>query len=145
MSGPLFAGWLPHRLLFVWGHLRFQSDARSDRPQLAKGLTVLKPGDVVLVTKLDRLAQSTCDSLNIVDEIGEAGAGFDGVLESSPLDTNRPHGKLLFDVLATIGEFERKLIVARTAEGRKLAKARAVDMGGRVSSTCINAARRLRA
>jgi DNA invertase Pin-like site-specific DNA recombinase len=51
------------------------------------------------------------------------------VLDNPALDTTTPHGKLLFDVLAAIGEFERKLIASRTAKGRKLAKARGVHMG----------------
>jgi DNA invertase Pin-like site-specific DNA recombinase len=65
---------------------------------------------------------------NVTHEIGEAGSGFK-VLDNPALDTTTPHGKLLFDVLAAIGEFERKLIASRTAEGRKLAKARGVHMG----------------
>jgi len=82
------------------------SGARSDRPQLAKLLKALKPGDVMIVTKLDRLARSIRDLLNITHDIGAAGAGFK-VLDNPALDTTTPHGKLLFDVLAAIGEFER--------------------------------------
>jgi DNA invertase Pin-like site-specific DNA recombinase len=82
------------------------SGARSDRPQLGKLLKALKPGDVVIIAKLDRLARSTRDLLDIAHEIGEAGASI-RVLDNPALDTTTPHGKLLFDVLAAIGEFER--------------------------------------
>ena len=104
------------------------SGARGDRPQLGRLLKALQPGDVVLVTKLDRLARSTRDLLNIAHAIGEAGAGFK-VLDNPALDTTTMHGELLFTVLGAIAAFERKLIAARTSEGRKAAKARGVHMG----------------
>jgi DNA invertase Pin-like site-specific DNA recombinase len=104
------------------------SGARSDRPQLNKVVRALQPGDVLIVTKLDRLARSTRDLLNIAHDIGVRGAGFK-VLDQPTLDTTTPHGKLLFDLLAAIGEFERKMIAARTTEGRKAAKARGQHMG----------------
>jgi DNA invertase Pin-like site-specific DNA recombinase len=104
------------------------SGARSDRPQLGRLLKTIQPGDVVIVTKLDRLARSTRDLLNITHELAEKGTGFK-VLDNPALDTTNHHGKLLLDVLAAIGEFERKLIQARTGEGRKRAMANGVRMG----------------
>jgi DNA invertase Pin-like site-specific DNA recombinase len=88
----------------------------------------LEPGGVVMITKLDRLARSTKDLLNILDRIGRAGGGFK-VLDNPALDTTTPHGKLLIDMLAAIAEFERKLIAARTGEGQARAKARGVKFG----------------
>jgi DNA invertase Pin-like site-specific DNA recombinase len=104
------------------------SGARSDRPKLAKLLKVLQAGDVVVVSKLDRLARSTCELQNILRTVKAAGADFK-VLDNQALDTTTLHGKLLFDILAAIGEFERGLILVRTSEGRKAAKARGVHMG----------------
>jgi DNA invertase Pin-like site-specific DNA recombinase len=104
------------------------SGATTERKALNRMLKTLQPGDVVVVTKIDRLARSTRDLLNITYAIAETGAGFK-VLDTPALDTTSAHGKLLFDIMGAIGEFERKMIVARTSEGRKLAKARGVHMG----------------
>jgi DNA invertase Pin-like site-specific DNA recombinase len=104
------------------------SGARSDRPQLAKLLKSLKPGDVVVVTKLDRLARSTHDLQNTLKAIQTADADFK-VLDNPSLDTTNQHGKLLFDILGALAELERTLIKTRTSEGRKAAKARGVHLG----------------
>jgi DNA invertase Pin-like site-specific DNA recombinase len=77
------------------------SGARSDRPQLAKLLKALQNGDIVIVTRLDRLARSTLDLLHILDTIAKTGAGFK-VLDNPALDTTSPHGQLLVSVLAAI-------------------------------------------
>ena len=104
------------------------SGAKSDRPALAMLLRRLTPGDVLMVTRLDRLARSTRDLLNIVAEIREAGAGFRS-LSDAWADTTTPHGRLLMVVLGGLAEFERDLIAARTGEGRARAKARGVKFG----------------
>jgi DNA invertase Pin-like site-specific DNA recombinase len=104
------------------------SGARSDRPQLAKLLKALKPSDVVVVTKLDRLARSTHDLQSILRAIQNARADFK-VLDTPSLDTTNAYGKLLFDILGALAEFERSLIKTRTSEGRKAAKARGVHLG----------------
>jgi DNA invertase Pin-like site-specific DNA recombinase len=104
------------------------SGARSDRPQLAKLLKSLGPGDLVVITKLDRLARSTHDLQVTLKSLRAAGADFK-VLDNPALDTTTVHGKLLFDIMGAIAEFERGMIVARTSEGRKAAKARGVHMG----------------
>jgi DNA invertase Pin-like site-specific DNA recombinase len=88
----------------------------------------LKEGDVLVVTRLDRLARSTRDLLNVLDAIGKAGAGFKS-LSDTWADTTTPHGYLMLTVLGGLPEFERELIKARTGEGRKRAKARGVHMG----------------
>ena len=90
------------------------SGARSDRPQLTKLLKALKPGDVVVVTKLDRLARSTVDLQNILQSIKTASADFK-VLDTPSLDTTNPYGKLLFDILGALAEFERSMIKTRTS------------------------------
>src|SRR5262249_5834974 len=104
------------------------SGARSDRPGLGKLLNRLDAGDVVMVTRLDRLARSTRDLLNILDVIGKAGAGFKS-LSDSWADTTTAHGRLMLPVLGGLAEFERELILARTGDGRARAKARGVKFG----------------
>jgi len=104
------------------------SGAKTDRPELAKLLRVLGPGDVVIVSRLDRLARSTRDLLNVLDAISKAGAGFRS-LKDSWADTTTPHGRLMLTILGGLAEFERELIRARTGEGRSRAKARGVKFG----------------
>jgi DNA invertase Pin-like site-specific DNA recombinase len=104
------------------------SGARTDRPELAKVLRRLSEGDVLMVTRLDRLARSTRDLLNILDTIGKAGAGFKSLADTWA-DTTTAHGRLMLTILGGLAEFERELIAARTGEGRKRAKARGVRFG----------------
>jgi DNA invertase Pin-like site-specific DNA recombinase len=104
------------------------SGARSDRPELAKLLKRLSAGDVLIVTRLDRLARSTRDLLNILDTVAKGGAGFKSL--SDPwADTTTPHGRLMLTILGGLAEFERSLILARTSDGRDRAKARGVQFG----------------
>src|SRR5215813_4038757 len=104
------------------------SGAKSDRPELAKVIRRLEHGDVLIVTRLDRLARSTRDLLNILDAIGKAGAGFKSLADAWA-DTTTPHGRLMVTVLAGLAEFERSLILARTGDGRARAQARGVRFG----------------
>ena len=104
------------------------SGAVTDRRALAKAVGVLGPSDVLLVTKLDRLARSTRDLLNTLAAIGDRGAGFKS-LGDPWADTTTPHGKLMITVLGGLAEFERHLILARTGEGRQRAQARGVRFG----------------
>ena len=104
------------------------SGARTDRAQLTKLMKRLEPGDVVIVTRLDRLARSTRDLLNILDAVTKAGATFKS-LSDAWADTTTPHGRLILTVLGGLAEFERTLILARTSEGRERARARGVHMG----------------
>jgi DNA invertase Pin-like site-specific DNA recombinase len=104
------------------------SGAKTDRPELAKLIRRLEPADVLVVTRLDRLARSTRDLLNVLDEVGKRGAGFRS-LKDVWADTTTAHGKLMLTVLGGLAEFERELIRARTGEGRKRAKARGVRFG----------------
>ena len=104
------------------------SGAKTDRPELAKAISRLEPGDVLVVTRLDRLARSTRDLLNVLDELAKRGAGFRS-LKDAWADTTTPHGKLMLTVLGGLAEFERELIRARTGEGRKRAQERGVRFG----------------
>jgi DNA invertase Pin-like site-specific DNA recombinase len=105
-----------------------QSGAKGDRAELAKAIRALGAGDVLVVTRLDRLARSTRDLLNIVDAIAKRGAGFKA-LKDTWADTTTSHGRLMLTVLGGLAEFERTLIVERTGEGRKRAQARGVRFG----------------
>ena len=104
------------------------SGAKTDRPELAKAIRKLEDGDVLVVTRLDRLARSTRDLLNVLAEISKRGAGFKS-LKDSWADTTTAHGRLMLTILGGLAEFERELIRARTGEGRKRAKARGVRFG----------------
>src|SRR5437588_11676708 len=104
------------------------SGVRADRPQLAKLMAALQSGDVLMVTKLDRLGRSTRELLDLIDRIGKAGAAFRSL--GDPLwDTSSPQGRLLSTLLAAIAEFERELIRERTGEGRRRAMANGVKFG----------------
>ena len=104
------------------------SGARADRPELARLLRLLGAGDIVLVTRLDRLARSTRDLLNTLAAVADKQAGFRS-LNDTWADTTTPHGRLMLTVLGGLAEFERELIRARTGEGRQRAKDRGVRLG----------------
>jgi len=104
------------------------SGAKRGRPELNRMLDQLRDGDVVTVTKYDRLARSLKDLLEIVETISERGVGFRSLAED--IDTTTPAGRLIFHVFASIAQFERERISERTKEGLKAAKARG-RVGGR--------------
>ena len=104
------------------------SGAKTDRAQLRRLLGQLEAGDVLTVTRLDRLARSTRDLLNTLATITGKKAGFRS-LGDAWADTTTSHGRLMLTVLGGLAEFERDLIRARTGEGRERAKARGVKMG----------------
>jgi DNA invertase Pin-like site-specific DNA recombinase len=104
------------------------SGAKTDRAALARCLASLEAGDTVVVTKLDRLARSTRDLLNTLDTIAKADATFRS-LGDAWADTTTPHGRLMLTVLGGLAEFERHLILSRTAEGRVRAKAKGIKFG----------------
>jgi DNA invertase Pin-like site-specific DNA recombinase len=104
------------------------SGAVTDRKALGRAIAVLGAGDVLLVTRLDRLARSTRDLLNVLDAVSKAQAGFQSLADAWA-DTTTPHGRLMLTVLGGLAEFERELIRARTDEGRKRAQARGVRFG----------------
>jgi len=104
------------------------SGTKRERPELAQLLDQLRNGDVVTVTKYDRLARSLHDLLDIVKAIEERGAGFRSLAED--IDTTTPAGRLVFHVFASIAQFERERISERTKEGLKAARKRG-RIGGR--------------
>ena len=87
------------------------SGAKTDRAQLRRALAQLDSGDVLMVTRLDRLARSTRDLLNILAQIAAKGAGFRS-LSDAWADTTTAHGRLMLAVLGGLAEFERELIKA---------------------------------
>jgi DNA invertase Pin-like site-specific DNA recombinase len=101
---------------------------KTDRAQLRRWLDVLDAGDVLTVTRLDRLARSTRDLLNTLAAITAKKAGFKS-LGDTWADTTTSHGRLMLTVLGGLAEFERDLIRARTGEGRARAVARGQRMG----------------
>ena len=104
------------------------SGSRKKRPELDRLLDQLRSGDVVVVTKYDRLARSLRDLLDIVEAIKDAGGGFRSLAED--IDTTTPAGRLVFHVFASIAQFERERISERTREGLQAARSRG-RVGGR--------------
>ena len=119
------------------------SGAYTDRPQLAKAIAALAEDDCLVVCKLDRLARSTRDLLNTLDAIGKAGATFRSLADQWA-DTTTPHGRLMLTVLGGLAEFERHLILSRTAEGRTRAQANGVRFGRKPALSAFQRAEALR-
>lgn len=120
------------------------SGAKRDRPELGRLLDHLRTGDVVTVTRLDRLARSTSDLLHIAERINDSGAGLRSLAEPWA-DTTSPAGRMVLTIFAGIADFERSLIGERTSAGRAAALARGVRFGPRptLSAEQIVHARRL--
>jgi DNA invertase Pin-like site-specific DNA recombinase len=123
-----------HLLVHSAELLRAAEASGTVRKALARAIAALGAGDVLLVTRLDRLARSTRDLLNVLDAVAKAGAGFRSLADSW-CDTSSPHGRLMLTVLGGLAEFERELIRARTSEGRDRAKARGVRFGRKLKLT----------
>jgi DNA invertase Pin-like site-specific DNA recombinase len=104
------------------------SGAQADRRELLRMLKDLAPGDVVTVTRIDRLARSTFDLFAIVKRIVDAGGQFRSLAEPWA-DTATSPGRLMIAVLGGLADVERDLIRTRTAEGRSRAKGRGQHMG----------------
>jgi DNA invertase Pin-like site-specific DNA recombinase len=98
------------------------------RPQLQALLLRLKPGDELVVYKLDRLGRSLQDLLAILDKISASGAAFRSLTE--PIDTRTAAGKLMYSVLGAVAEFERSMIKERAIAGQVAAWQRGVRWGG---------------
>ena len=120
------------------------SGSLRKRPELDRLLDQLRDGDVLVVTKYDRLARSLRDLLDIVEAIKARGAGFRSLAED--IDTTTPAGRLVFHVFASIAQFERERISERTKEGLEAARKRG-RIGGRppvLSSAQKDEVRRMR-
>ncbi len=101
---------------------------KSSRPQLDKMREQLRPGDTIVITRLDRLGRSAKDLLNLVSDLEELGVNLE-VLEQN-INTSSPEGKLFFTLVASFAEFEREIMRARTMDGLAAARARG-RVGGR--------------
>ena len=118
------------------------SGAKTDRAELAKLLHKIESGDVLVVTRLDRLARSTRDLLNVIAALTERGAGFKS-LKDTWADTTTPHVRLMLTVLGGLAEFERELIrapyrrrqEAREGQWREIRTACCADAGPATGST----------
>ena len=118
------------RALRKAGVRKIYSETRSAvkvRAQLLQLLEHVREGDTVVVYKLDRLARSVRDLLNIVDRIESAGATFKSLTES--FDTTTPAGKMAFQMLGAVAEFERNIIRERSIAGVEVARSNGVRMG----------------
>jgi DNA invertase Pin-like site-specific DNA recombinase len=102
--------------------------AKTDRPQLRRLLAQIGPGDVVTVTRIDRLARSIIDLFAVVEQIVDAKAQFRSLAEPWA-DTGSRTGRLMLAVLGGLADVERDLIRTRTAEGRSRAQKRGQRMG----------------
>ncbi len=98
------------------------SGALDDRPELARTLDHLRPGDTLVVWKLDRLGRSLRHLVDTITSLADRGIGFRSLQEA--IDTTTPGGKLVFHVFAALAEFERDLIRERTAAGLAAARTR---------------------
>ena len=106
----------------------YREKAHTDRRQLLRMLGKLAPGDVVTVTRIDRLARSTIDLFGIVKRIVDAKAQFRSLAEPWA-DSGTRTGRLMLAVLGGLADLERDLIRTRTAEGRSRAQKRGQHMG----------------
>lgn len=104
------------------------SGGRWDRPELHRLIDQLRPGDVVVVWKLDRLSRSLKDLLHLMEKIESAGAGFKSLTES--IDTTTPAGRMMMQMVGAFAEFERAMIRERTMAGLEQARSEG-RVGGR--------------
>lgn len=104
------------------------SGAKQDRPNLLLMLNECRPGDIIVIYKLDRLGRSLIHLVNLAQELHEKGIYLKSI--SDNLDSTTPQGKLMFNLFASLAEFERDLIIERTKAGLNSARARGF-CGGR--------------
>jgi DNA invertase Pin-like site-specific DNA recombinase len=109
------------------------SGKNADRPQLAACLKALRPGDTLVVWRLDRLGRNLPDLVRIVGELEQKGVAFESLTER--IETSSAAGKLVFHVFAALAEFERNLIRERTRAGLAAARARGRKGGRRPKLT----------
>jgi DNA invertase Pin-like site-specific DNA recombinase len=107
------------------------SGTKEDRPQLARALDHMRKGDVLVVWKLDRLARSLKQLVDVLEDLGKRGIGFRCLAPA--IDTTTPEGRLLYSITGAFAEFEREIIRQRTRAGLKAALARG-RKGGRPRS-----------
>lgn len=98
------------------------SGAKSERPGLSDALSLLRPGDALIVWRLDRLGRSLSDLVERVEQLRARDTGFVSLQEA--IDTTSAAGKLIFHVFAALAELERELIRERTKAGLAAARVR---------------------
>ena len=104
------------------------SGVRADRPGLALALEVLRPGDTLVVWKLDRLGRSLKQLIGFVEELAARDIHFKSLTDN--IDTSTPSGRFFFHVMASLSQMVRELIIERTRAGLKVARERG-RIGGR--------------
>lgn len=97
------------------------SGKNTNRPELKAMLEYVREGDVVVVESYSRLARSTSDLLNIIEELNRKNVSFQSLKEN--VDTSTPQGRLMMTIFAGLAQFERECILQRQAEGIAIAKA----------------------
>ncbi len=109
-------------------YLERASGAESERPLRARLLQDVRPGDQIVVWRLDRWGRSLTDLIATVEELGRRGVAF-RVLHGAPIDTRTPDGRLVFHLFAALAEFERALLRERSIAGQEAARRRGVRIG----------------
>jgi len=107
------------------------SGSKTDRPELTELIKYIRPGDILVIWKLDRLGRSLKHLIDLVSELQENGIGLKSLKES--IDTSTASGKLIFSIFGALAEFERDIIIERTLAGLAAARARG-RLGGRRKS-----------
>jgi DNA invertase Pin-like site-specific DNA recombinase len=115
------------------------SGAKAERKELRRLLDQVRSGDVIVIWKLDRLGRSLKNLVELVADLMERGVGLKSL--NDPIDTTSPQGKLIFNIFASLAEFERDLIIERTQAGLKAARARGRN-GGRPKGLSDDAKRK---
>jgi DNA invertase Pin-like site-specific DNA recombinase len=116
---------IPDKLIFI----DKVSGTKTERPGLAACMTVLQAGDTLVIWRLDRLGRSLKHLIEIVEELKDRGVGFRSINDGG-IDTTTASGEMVFNIFATLAQFERRLIQERTQAGLKAARARG-KKGGR--------------
>lgn len=105
------------------------SGSAVTRPQLARALKALRPGDTLIVWKLDRLGRSLSHLVETIADLGKRGINFRSL--SDPIDTESAGGRFVLHIMAALAEFERSLIIERTRAGLAAAQRRGIKLGRR--------------
>ena len=110
----------------------YLSGAKTDRQELKRALEILKEGDSLVVYKLDRLARSTKNLIEISEELKAKGAGLHST--SDNIDTSTSQGQLYFTILGAVAQFERDLIIERTKAGLEAARKSGKKLGPKLKA-----------
>ena len=106
------------------------SGSKRERPGLKSAIEFSRSGDTIVVWRLDRLGRNMEDLINIVNSLNNKGVSFHSLQENITMDKSSSTGQLMFHLFAAFAEFERNLILERSAAGREAARARG-RLGGR--------------